>query len=174
MQARFREIVAKRGIKVIVETGIDKGLSTVKLAGMAGTVFAVDNNVHCFRELYENLGRAGVKNVVPVLASSPDALHALRPLLPDETLFFLDAHWQSYWPLLDEIAAIRPGAGVIVMHDVVVPGHPELGSDCYGGQHLNYEYVKEALTRWSPTHRIEYNERADCPMPRGVGYVFPR
>lgn len=74
--------------------------------------------------------------------------------------------------MLDEIAEIRRGTGVIVFHDMVVPFRPDLGFDTYGGQPLDYRYVCPALTEWSSSHRIEYNERAECPFPRGVGYVF--
>jgi hypothetical protein len=101
-------------------------------------------------------------------------LGALGPALPDETLYFLDAHWQEYWPLLDEIKAIRRETGVIVIHDMKVPGRPELGFDSYGGKALAYEYVREALRLWSPGHRITYNDRTDgCSHPRGTGFVFP-
>lgn len=173
MRDRFREIVAARGIRVIVETGVDKGLSTVVLAGMTGTVFAIDNNLLAINEATANLHAAGVKNAVLCCGNSPDVLAALMPSLPDETLFFLDAHWQQYWPLRDEIRALRRGKGVIVLHDMVVPGHPELGFDSYGGQPLDYGYVRDVLTDWSPRHRIEYNERAECVNHRGIGYIFP-
>lgn len=175
MQRRFREIVAERNVKVIVETGLDKGLSTVVLSQIVDLVIGIDNNLNCVAQAHENLSKAGRTNALLIADSSPDALRKLDPLLWGyEVIYFLDAHWQQYWPLLDEIAAIRPETGVIVLHDMQVPDHPELGFDCYGGKSLNYDYVKDALTKWSPSHRIEYNERADCPIPRGVGYVFPR
>ena len=174
MQARFREIVRDHRIKVIVETGIDKGLSTCTLAGMADRVISIDNQPKCLVEASSRLSDLGIRNALLVYGSSPTTLWGLRPFLPDETLYFLDAHWQDYWPLLDEIAAIRPGTGVIVLHDIQVPNHPELGCDQYKGQVLCYDYVRPALTQWSPTHRIEYNERAECQQPRGCGYVFPR
>ncbi len=175
MQQRFRQIVADREVNVIVETGLDKGLSTVTLSKMVNLAIGIDNNLNAVAQAHNSLGMAGVTNAMLIADNSPDALRKLSKLLSGySVLYFLDAHWQSYWPLLDEIAAISPGTGVIVLHDMQVPGHPELGCDSYDGKTLNYDYVKEALTKWSPKHRIEYNDHADCPIPRGVGYVFPR
>lgn len=174
LEARLCQIVDEHNIKVIIETGVDKGLSTVKFARMVSTVFAVDNCIDCFFHLETNLQKRGVKNVVPCLGSSPTVLRALAPILPDETLYFLDAHWQDYWPVLDEIKAIRRGTGVIVLHDMQVPGHPEFPWRFFKHP-LNYAYVAEELRKWSPAHRIEYNDACEgCAEPRGVGYVFPK
>jgi predicted O-methyltransferase YrrM len=201
MQARFREIVAEYGIKVIVETGTLRGYSTFIFSKMARTVLSVDNNPENLRQATHTLlDSGGCDNVVLVAGNSPNVLEALRPLLPDETLYFLDAHWQSYWPILDEIREIRSGTGVIVIHDFLIPDRPDLGFDTYTKyaglldgsgemiiqeivtQPLNYEYVKDALTAWSPTHRVEYNTEAQftegvpdtSPRARGVAYIFPK
>lgn len=176
MQAEFRRIIAERGIKVIVETGVHHGLSTVILSKMVPLVFGVENNLNSVYVAANSLRQGGVHNAVLCAGSSPAVLKALSPVLPEETLYFLDAHWQAYWPLLDEIAALRPGAGVIIIHDFQVPGHPELGFDSYGGRDLNHDYVRSALSQWSPGYRLVYNERTEgCdPHPRGCAYVFPR
>lgn len=175
MQRRFREIVAEYGIQVIVETGIDKGLSTITLSKMVPTVISIDNNLQCISAGYTNLGKAGVKNALLICDNSPDALRKLQPLLLKETLYFLDAHWQAYVPLRDEIDAIRRGSGVIVVHDVKVPGHPELGYDSWPNfGEFSYENLRGNLQNWSSTHRVEYNEKAECQKPRGCMYVFPK
>ena len=174
MQQRFREIIDQYGITIIVETGVDKGLSTVVLSKMVPTVIGIDNNLQAIATAYGNLDKAGVKNALLVCDSSPLALQKLKPLLPGQTLYFLDAHWQQYWPLLDEIKAISKGQGIIVIHDCKIPGRPELGYDVWGGKELCYEYVKEALNDWSPSHKIEYNKEANCQKPRGCMYVFPK
>lgn len=176
---RMRGIIVERGITVVVETGIGKGWSTIALSKMASLVFGIDNDFYYLQEANKNIQERCCNNVILMAGCSPDVLAVLKPALPDSTLYFLDAHWQRYWPLRDEIKAIRPGAGIIVMHDFEVPGHPELGFDQYpmvnGWQALNYEYVRKSLTAWSLTHRVEYNERSEgTEFPRGVAYVFPR
>lgn len=169
------EIIAARGIQTVVETGIDKAGSTAWFAEMAPQVIAIDNVPDRVTRAAELLPAAGIENVQLVCGNSPDALRGLfeRGLDASTTLFLLDAHWQQYWPLRDEIAAIPRGQGVLVMHDAVVPGYPGLGFDEYDGQALDYPYLKDALTAWSPTHRVEYNdERAEFPR-RGVMVVYP-
>ena len=174
MLARLRSIIHERNVKVVVETGIDRGWSTAAFSRLVDLVVGIDISPDAIECSYHNLKNQGCDNALLVCDNSPDALRKLRPFLPDKrVLYFLDAHWGDYWPLLDEIVEIWQRSGVIVFHDMVVPGHPELGFDTYGGQTLNYEYVRPALMEWSPNHRIEYNERAECPFPRGVGYVFP-
>lgn len=175
-QTRMKEIIHEYKIKVVVETGTDNGLSAVELSKMADLVFSVDVDLERIALAHKNIATAGRNNIVLVAGNSPSVLSALKYLLPEETLYFLDAHhWaMSYWPLRDEILAIPSGEGVIVLHDIQVPGHPELGFDTYNGQHFTYEYVKDVLTQWSPTHRIEYNDKAECPMPRGIAYLFPK
>lgn len=178
LRERLRQIVREQGIRCVVETGVDKGLSTVEFSKMADYVFAVDNQMPALQTAYDNLGKAGRflnPNVTLCYGNSPFILWSLQPLLPDETLYFLDAHWQEYWPILDEIRAIRPGTGVIVIHDMVVPDHPELGYDGYNGCNLDYVYVKDVVKKWSPTHRVEYNESTEgTAFPRGCGFFFPK
>lgn len=99
------------------------------------------------------------------------------PLLPDNTLYFLDAHWEDYLPLPDEIRAIRPGTGIIVIHDFTVPGHPEWDCPvrCNGRDiFLSHDYLREVLNEWSPTHVLHYNDRVEgTNFLRGVAYIFP-
>ncbi len=68
-------------------------------------------------------------------------------------LFYLDAHWQSYWPLRTELTHISSSAlkCVIVIDDFEIPGHPEFGFDIDGGgekiagEKCNLDYIKPSL-----------------------------
>ena len=166
---RLSKIISDYSIKTVVETGINEGKSTAVLATMVASVIGVDYDIDCIRSTEKIVN--GMTNVRLLLGNSPDVLQDLVPTLPDETVFFLDAHWDDYWPLLDEIGKLQPGVGIIILHDVQVPGK-NFGFDTYKGTILNYEYVKEALFAWSPTHRIEYNSEADGSY-RGIMYIFP-
>ena len=175
MRERCAEIIKERGITTVVETGIDRGGSTMMFSRMAGYVFGVDNDPTKVAMVRESLRERGITNVEVIQKNSPDALRDLVTdgLNASKTLFLLDAHWQAYWPLRDEIRAIPRGQGVLVMHDARVPGCPNLGVDEYQGQELDYAYLQDVLTEWSPTHTVEYNDdTAEFPR-RGVMYVYP-
>lgn len=174
LKSRIQKICSQRGIKAIVETGVNEGGSTIKFSAMAPVVFGIDLDSNRLAITHKNITARKITNVVLCLGNSPDVLRSLAHVLPDETLYFLDAHWNSYWPLLDEIAKIKPKTGVIVFHDMAVPDQPELGYDTYNGNSLDYAYVKDSLVKWSSTHRIEYNSRVPgIENQRGVGFVFP-
>jgi predicted O-methyltransferase YrrM len=177
LKNRLAAIIQERGLTTVVETGIDKGGSTRLFAQMAARVVGVDNVADRIEALRSVLHALDVTNVTLIQQNSPDALRELcasRDVDAASTLFFLDAHWQRYWPLKDEIRAIPRGQGVLVMHDARVPGCPTLGVDEYDGQELSYEYVQDVLTEWSPEHVVEYNDdTADWPR-RGVMVVYPR
>jgi len=175
MRARCAEVIASRGITTVVETGIDRGGSTMLFSQMAERVIGIDNDPGKVQTVRAALRARDIKNATILQSNSPDALHVLveQGLDASSTLFLLDAHWQAYWPLKDEIKAIPRGQGVLVMHDARVPGCPNLGVDEYNGQELSYEYLKDVLTDWSPHHVVEYNDdTAEFPR-RGVMYVYP-
>jgi predicted O-methyltransferase YrrM len=175
LRERLVEIIASRGITTVVETGIDRGGSTMLFSEMVPNVFGVDNDRDKVDIVLDSLRERGINNVTIIHGDSPLTLRELVRGGFDvaRTLFFLDAHWQAYWPLKDEIREIPRGQGVLVMHDARVPGCPNLGVDEYNGQELSYEYLKDVLTEWSPTHVVEYNDdTAEFPR-RGVMFVYP-
>jgi predicted O-methyltransferase YrrM len=169
------QIIKTHRITTVVETGIDWGGSTRFFAQMCDQVVGVDNDQKRLEAFRAEIVEDGLTGIELLLANSPDGI---RTLLADgldaaHTLFFLDAHWQAYWPLKDEIRAIPRRQGVLVMHDARVPGCPNLGVDSYGGEELSYEYLKDVLTEWSPTHRVEYNDDSAEGSRRGVMVVYP-
>jgi predicted O-methyltransferase YrrM len=173
LRLRLSKIILDYKITTIIETGIGNGGSTYQFSKMVDRVIGIDNDLKKINIARETL--CGVaRNVVFIGMNSPEAIIYLEDVIdPNHTLYFLDAHWQDYWPLLDEIRAIHRGKGVIVIHDIKVPGCLELGYDTYKGQELTYEYVKDVLTAWSPAHTIEYNDDTAGYPRRGVMFVFP-
>jgi|GEM_PF-2549671 len=62
----------------------------------------------------------------------------------DRCFFYLDAHWNDYWPLRDEITQIRRlKRFVISIDDFMVPGRPEFGYDSYGSRVCNWGYIAD-------------------------------
>ena len=85
----------------------------------------------------------------------------------------MDAHWSEYWPINDEIRAIKPRpSSVVIIHDFKVPGKP-FGYDTYGGVDLDYELVKDALAFVNPDYKIFYNDKAEGKHFRGILYATP-
>lgn len=171
---KIKEIIEKYNINTIVETGVDRGDSCVVFAQLVENVISIEISDESINYTRNRLLDYGLDNVTLIKGNSPIVLlELMRNLEVNKTLFFLDAHWGAYWPLLDEIDTISRNKGVIVIHDVQVPNKPEFGYDTWGGNILNYDYVKEALSKWSKNHKYEYSQFYDHENPRGTLYVYP-
>jgi predicted O-methyltransferase YrrM len=174
LRERLAVILQWYQITTVVETGIDWGGSTRFFAQMVPRVIGVDNDPVRIAAFKKEMAEDRLTGIELVEGNSPDVLRSLAASLDaPHTLFFLDAHWQAYWPLKDEIRAIPRGQGILVMHDARVPGVPTLGVDSYDGQELSYEYLAEVLTEWSPVHYVEYNDDTAQGSRRGVMIVYP-
>jgi len=62
----------------------------------------------------------------------------------DSCFFFLDAHWEEYWPLRDELTQVlKLPRFVVAIDDFAVPGHPEFVFDSYKDIACNWDYIKD-------------------------------
>jgi predicted O-methyltransferase YrrM len=183
LRARIADIVAERGIEVIVETGIAAGRSALEFCRIAPRYVGIEINPACLEQTRELLAaEAGEADWQLCQGDSPQMLRDIMPTLPvARTLFFLDAHnfpdSSARWPCRDEIAAIPRGQGVLAFHDFRVPGR-DFGVDGYmvDGQVRDFDYdlIRDALTEWSPTHRIEYMQESDPDSSyRGAAFAYP-
>ena len=143
-----RRMIFRCGIRQIVETGTYRGTTTEWLAGFGVPVLTIESNARAYHFAKLRLGSYG--NVHVQLGSSVEVLqnHArsLDPKVP--TLFYLDAHWEDYLPLRDEMLIILPrfAAAVILIDDFEVPGETGYGYDDYGpGKVLNAAYLQSCL-----------------------------
>lgn len=174
LKEKLVEIIEKYNITTIVETGTFEGKSTVEFAQLVPKVYGIELSDKFIKETSVRLKKHNVNNVTLVKANSPEGLKQIMPELDvDKTLFFLDAHWNTYWPILDEIDSIEKNKGIILIHDFKVPNNDELGYDSYKNQPLDYDFVKTALDSWCPTHRVEYNNKAYFEV-RGVAFVYSK
>ena len=104
----------------------------------------------------------------------------LSQILPDlsssRILFYLDAHWLSYWPLIDELEAIsntHRDDCIIVIDDVKVPERPEIPYDVYHEtEECSYEYVKDALLKVYSSH-VHFYAIPKSPTSRAKLVVLP-
>ena len=94
---------------------------------VATTIFADNPNIHIINGSSEEI----LKKLVPDL-NHPE----VRPF------FYLDAHWDEYWPIKDELELISQLSHYfIVIDDFQVPGQPSWGFDSYKGVPLSTDLI---------------------------------
>lgn len=131
---------------------------------LVSTFYTIHNN------LLVNLYQKGNKKIYMIKGSSEvvldDVLNGgLGFDVNKNILFYLDAHWEDYWPLLDELKTIKKynlSDSKIIIHDFYVPGFTKevindegeeiyhWGCDRYGPIQLDFDYVKESIFSINP------------------------
>lgn len=134
-------------IENAVETGTFLGGTTNFLSACfdeVHTIEIVEENMHKAQEHLKNKD-----NIYYHLGSSETVLKEILPNLEGKrTLFYLDAHWNEYWPLLDEleeIAKTHKDNCVIVIDDFKVPKRRDIPFDQYGEHQCSYKYIQKKL-----------------------------
>jgi hypothetical protein len=165
-----RGLVREYSVQTIVETGTYHGDTTVFLAGIAKHVITIEADPR-----YDNSHLSQFPNVEVIIGDSAMflgwALHYPAPYL-----FFLDAHWTEPTPTPRELLRIAELKihPIIVIHDVQVPDHPELGFDRYNDFTYNIETIRPYLTSiyGGQNYRYYYNHVA-AGEQRGVLFCVP-
>lgn len=141
LRNEIEQLVKKFKIKTIIETGTYFGETTKEFSKMVNSVYSIELNQKNYNRAKENL--KGLKNVNLILGDSSKVLDELSVHIDGPVLFFLDAHWEDYWPIINELKAIakfkQSEQSVIVVHDFYVP-NTDLGYDSYylGGSFLKF------------------------------------
>ena len=168
-----KKIIKKYNIKNIFETGTYLGATTKVLSALVQNIYTVECNSSYFKKSEEFLKNC--KNVKMYLGNSPEIMSKIIPNLKGNTLFFLDAHWYNYCPLIDEIKTIekyKKENPVLIVHDFKVPGK-NFGYDSYNGQDYEYSWVEPHIkSLYSNKFTYKYNDVAEGSN-RGVLYIFP-
>lgn len=177
---KVKSLIDKFGVKWAIETGTYRAATTKRLSEWVELVNTIEIDHENFniskdvlRPYHKALPHRGSSNeVLPRILK----YYSSREQIP-QTLFYLDAHFNLYCPLLDELNIIaeyklKP---VIVIHDFQVPGHPELGFDEYNGQPFTWEWIKESVEKIYGVdgYNIEYNSEA-TGAKRGVIFLSPK
>lgn len=165
-----------------VETGTNRGYSTEFIASHQRQLPVFTSEVmQSSYELSKN-ALAKYSNVTLHLGNSSDWIGDMlrERRYGDFPLFFLDAHWQRYWPLRDELRHIATSKlrAVIVIDDFEVPGQPQFGFDIDGGadvavgEKCNLDYIRSSLLPPNTYHVIfpKYSEQ-DAKISSGHGAV---
>lgn len=161
-------------VNTVIETGTFIGSSTV----LFNLIF---DEVHTIEVKEENylLAQSNLKhcqNVHFYLGSSENILRKILPSFTNKPiLFYLDAHWDSYWPLLDELEEIsktHKDNCVIVIDDFKVPGL-NFPFDKYEEKECSFEYIQTHLSRVFTDYSFHYLIPCN-PKSRAKFVAFPR
>jgi hypothetical protein len=141
-----------------VETGTYEGNTTMFLSLLFDKVYSFEILESMHERSKKSL--AGQENIELILGSSgKNLVPLLAKLKGRRVLFYLDAHWHDYWPLLDELKAIaktHKDQCVILIDDAYVPKFKGIPHDSYKGQRLSYDYIKATLPDIFSAHTVHY------------------
>lgn len=178
-RALMLEVLAAMPVSSFVETGTWRGDSTQMIARRYPKLPIYTSEV--VKETFER-ARAVLKkypNVTQDLGSSDAFVQKLiaDKRIGDRPFFFLDAHWQTYWPLRNELRHISEArlSAVMVIDDFEVPGYPDFAYDVDGGgertegQKCNLDYIRPSLSPQN-TYRVLF-PKYDLKLayPKGEG-----
>ena len=142
-----RELIEYCGVSRIVETGTFRGTTTEWFAGFNIPVLSFEV-VPRFAEFSRTRLKKN-KHVRIEITNSVDGIKKMAGS-NDITLFYLDAHWYDYLPLLDEYALIQEKFPrfIIVIDDFKVPDDAGYTYDDYGpDMQLTLEYMSPAFKK---------------------------
>jgi hypothetical protein len=177
IEQEFLLLRDKFNIDTAVETGTYHGTTTRWLSQHFKRVFTVEINEEYFSTAFHNLNGCGNIKMYP--GNSVEVLPHILKKCTDKTILFLDAHWNEYNPLLDELrciaeAKIRP---VIAIHDFKNPYDVTMGYDTYPAQQIIYEWdwIMETIENIYGKGGFEqyYNKEAEGAR-RGIIYITPK
>lgn len=154
----FSFLAKQYKIETAVETGTCQGNTTIALARLIDKVHTIEIVEDQYCKAKNKLKQ--ISNIICHLGSSEKVLKDLLPSLSNQrVLFYLDAHWESYWPLLDEleeISSTHRDNCIIIIDDFKVPGRRDIYYDAYGGAECSIEYIKKQLDKVFTDYTYHY------------------
>ena len=168
-------IAQKFNLTTFLETGTYKGESAKIVSQYFQKVITIENNHDNYKDAVYNL--KDVINCKPYFGNSPEIMNIVLEEYSNNTFFFLDAHWDEYWPILDELKIIKNKKikPVIAIHDFFVPDEnkqAKFGFDSYNNQPLDINYIKNALNEiYDGIFKVKYSSTSETNS--GVVYICP-
>lgn len=97
----------------------------------------------------------------------------------DNCIFFLDAHWGSHCPLLDELNEIcnikSKNPPIITIHDFKTDNIKH-GYDCYNGKNFDLNYIQHSIENIESKLNCKYSyyyNTISTGANRGIIYLYP-
>jgi hypothetical protein len=162
-------------IQTAVETGNFNTETTPFLAFLFEKVYTLGIDQSIVKKSTAKLSL--YPNIEIIYGYTPDCLHQILPNLQTKPiLFYLDSHWQSHWPLLDELDEISETHRdncIIVIDDFKVPGRPDIPYDSFEQHECSFEYISNSLSKVFSDYKFHYliPKRLNC---RAKFVVIPR
>lgn len=170
------ELSKKFGLKTFFETGTYHGETSKIVSKYFNKVITIENNPSFYQIALDNL--KDISNCNLYLGSSPKIMEKYIEKNDNSIFFFLDAHWEDYFPLLDELKVIKNKnlKPVIAIHDFYVPdenGNAKFGFDTYHSQPLDFPYIKNAIEElYKNLYEITYSTTSTTNS--GVIFIYPK
>jgi hypothetical protein len=144
----FLELKKKFNINTAFETGTCLAGTTVFLSQAFDRVITIENNFEYLSLAQQRLRDNKCTNVKTIFGSTQDVMYdeILDNNITNECIFFNDAHFLSYCPLIDELRAIELAGikPVIAIHDFKTDD-PRMGFDSYNGQDFDLDWIRPRL-----------------------------
>lgn len=154
----FNYLKRKYHIDTVIETGTFKGDTTALFGRLFDRVYTIEISEPMYLTAKETL--KPYENIQCYLGSSEKILKEILPSMQGSTiLFYLDAHWEDHWPLLEELEEISKTHRdhcIIVIDDIKVPGKKNIPYDKYGEHECSYEYIKTQLDKVFSDYSFHY------------------
>jgi hypothetical protein len=166
-----------------VETGTNEGHGAMALAERFKEVVTIEANPKFYDNSILNMMKAGWTRTITgrgcemtKIMNHRGEIQTIRPVLGDSgfvlwqnipaakpVLFYLDAHWESHCPILDELAAIALTGHTdarIIIHDFPAPCSSFTWQA--NGRNFNLDYVRNHLLRVNSKMKWWTNRETDC------------
>jgi hypothetical protein len=170
------DLSKKFNLTTFFETGTYHGKTAKIVSNYFDKVVTIENNQNFYQTALDTL--KDTPNCTLHLGSSPEMMEKHIEKNDNSIFFFLDAHWEDYFPLLDELKIIKDKnlKPVIAIHDFYVPdenGNAKFGFDSYHNQPLDFPYIKNAIEDlYDNSYEVRYSTTSTTNS--GVIFIYPK
>lgn len=142
------ELLSKINFNSIIETGTEYGFSTAYFSTFDKKVFSIEKSKPLFYLAKKKL--ENFKNIHLILNDSKNIKNILDKNKIDkdsQVFFYLDAHSENDYPLLEELEFITTNYknNLILIDDFQVPNDDGYGFDSFNGKKLNLKLIGNSL-----------------------------
>lgn len=176
----FLNLKYKFNLNVVIETGSCLYSTTVWLAQHFKKVYTVEINYEFAKYGLHKLSE--YNNIYHKIDQSQTFLNEILKneiTVNDNCIFFLDAHWETHCPLLDELNEISniktKNPPIITIHDFKT-NNPNHGYDWHNNKCFDLDYIKNSINHIESKLNFKYSHyynNKSMGANRGIIYLYP-